>query len=164
MQSPKVCRPFGSLDFQTLLVLGPLQKLLLPFIVRSSVSLHHAVNYITPKCTKERTFCPNLSNTLAAGYKETNLSNSYTLGFWEAFWLMTSFCSFYTDSYCSQKIQNFYCLQDYKLDHPDLQAWLTHLLHLLVFGSHWFFSVFVLSNVATRQIFFFSELVKRRPN
>ena len=99
----------------------------------------------------------------AAGYKDTNLSNSYTLGFWEAFWLMTSFCSFYTDSYCSQKIQNFYCLQDYKLDHPNLQAWLKHLPHWLVFGSHWFFSVFVFSNVATHRIFF-SELVKRRPN
>ena len=100
---------------------------------------------------------------LAAGYKETNLSNSHTLGFWEAFWLMTSFCSFYTDSYCSQKIQNFYCLQDYKLDHPNLQAWLKHLPHWLVFESHWFFSVFGFSNVATHQIFF-SELVKRRPN
>ena len=99
----------------------------------------------------------------AAGYKETNLSNSYTLGFWEAFWLMTSFCSFYTDSYCSQKIQNFYCLQDYKLDHPNLQAWLKHLPHWLVFEFHWFFSVFVFSNVATHRIFF-SELVKRRPN
>ena len=39
MQSLKVRGPFGSLDFQTLLVLGPLQKLLLPFIFRGSVPL-----------------------------------------------------------------------------------------------------------------------------
>jgi hypothetical protein len=43
MQSLKVRGPFGSLDFQTLLVLGPLQKLLLPFIVRSSVSLSQTI-------------------------------------------------------------------------------------------------------------------------
>ena len=36
MQSLKVCGPFGSLDFQTLPFLGPLQKLLLPFIFRGS--------------------------------------------------------------------------------------------------------------------------------
>ena len=34
-----VLKPFGSLDFQTLLVFGPLQKLLLPFIFRGSVPL-----------------------------------------------------------------------------------------------------------------------------
>ena len=39
MQSLKVRGPFGSLDFQTLLVLGPLQKLLLPFIFHGSVPL-----------------------------------------------------------------------------------------------------------------------------
>ena len=39
MQSLKVRGPFGSLDFQPLLVLGPLQKLLLPFIFRGSVPL-----------------------------------------------------------------------------------------------------------------------------
>ena len=32
----KVRGPFGSLDFQTLLVLGPLQKLLLPLTFRSN--------------------------------------------------------------------------------------------------------------------------------
>ena len=37
MQSLKVRGPCGSLDFQTLLVLGPLQKLLLPFIFFGSV-------------------------------------------------------------------------------------------------------------------------------
>ena len=36
MQSLKVRGPCGSLDFQTLLVLGPLQKLLLPFIFHGS--------------------------------------------------------------------------------------------------------------------------------
>ena len=36
LQSHKVRGPFGSLYFQTLLVLGPLQKLLLPFIFRGS--------------------------------------------------------------------------------------------------------------------------------
>ena len=35
-QSP---RTLGSLDFKTLLVLGPLQKILLPFIFRGSVPL-----------------------------------------------------------------------------------------------------------------------------
>ena len=35
----KVHGPFGSLDFQTLLVLGPLQKLLLPLTFRSNVPL-----------------------------------------------------------------------------------------------------------------------------
>ena len=39
MQSLKVRGPCGSLDFQTLLVLGPLQKLLLPFIFHGSVPL-----------------------------------------------------------------------------------------------------------------------------
>ena len=37
MQSLKVRGPFGSLDLQTLLVLGPLQKLLLPLTFRSNV-------------------------------------------------------------------------------------------------------------------------------
>ena len=36
MESLKLCGPFGSLDFQTLPFLGPLQKLLLPFIFRGS--------------------------------------------------------------------------------------------------------------------------------
>ena len=35
----KVSRPFGSLDFQTLLVLGPLQKLQLPLTFRNIVPL-----------------------------------------------------------------------------------------------------------------------------
>ena len=39
MQSLKVQGPAGSLDFETLLVLGPLQKLLLPFIFHGSVPL-----------------------------------------------------------------------------------------------------------------------------
>ena len=39
MQSLKVRGPYGSLDFQTLLVLGPLQKPLLPFIFHGSVPL-----------------------------------------------------------------------------------------------------------------------------
>ena len=39
MQSLKVRGTFGSLDFQTLLVLGPLQKILLPFTFRGSVPL-----------------------------------------------------------------------------------------------------------------------------
>ena len=38
MQSLKVCGPFRSVDFQTLLVLGPFQKLLLLFTFRSSVT------------------------------------------------------------------------------------------------------------------------------
>ena len=40
MQSLKVRGPCGSLDFQTLLVLGPLQKLLLLFIFHGSVPLY----------------------------------------------------------------------------------------------------------------------------
>ena len=40
MQSLKVRGPFRFFDFQTLLVLGPLQKLLLPFIFHGSVPLH----------------------------------------------------------------------------------------------------------------------------
>ena len=39
MQSLKVQEPEGSADFQTLLVLGPLQKLLLQFKFRDSVQL-----------------------------------------------------------------------------------------------------------------------------
>ena len=43
MQSLKVRGPCGSLDFQTLLVLGPLQKLLLPFIFHGSVPLYNVI-------------------------------------------------------------------------------------------------------------------------
>jgi PAS domain-containing protein len=39
LQSLKVRGPFGSLDFQTLLVLGPLQKLLLPLTFCSNVPM-----------------------------------------------------------------------------------------------------------------------------
>ena len=44
VQRLKVRGPFGSLDFQTLLVLGPLQKLLLPLTFRSNVPLLFAFN------------------------------------------------------------------------------------------------------------------------
>ena len=41
-KGPRTCKVWksGSLDFQTLLVLGPLQKLLLPLTFRSNVPLH----------------------------------------------------------------------------------------------------------------------------
>ena len=45
MQSLKVRGPCGSLDFQTLIVLGPLQKLLLPFIFHGSVPFLIQIHY-----------------------------------------------------------------------------------------------------------------------
>ena len=48
MQSLKVRGPYGSLDFQTLLVLGPLQKLLLSFMFRGSVPLKVKVMGLNP--------------------------------------------------------------------------------------------------------------------
>ena len=54
MQSLKVRGPCGSLDFQTLLVLGPLQKLLLPFIFHGSVPLLQSKKHAL------RAYCPNL--------------------------------------------------------------------------------------------------------
>ena len=46
-----VRRPFGSFDFQTILVLGPLQKILLPLIFQSNVPFFIAYLVVLHKST-----------------------------------------------------------------------------------------------------------------
>ena len=74
LQSLKVRGPFWSLDFQILLVLGPLQKLLLPLTFRSNVPFHSILGPKYCGWTPDAFLCDWIQNSPTLTFSDINKS------------------------------------------------------------------------------------------